>query len=272
MIAIRSMPRVVQIPSSDSSDGLEGFDIPCDNLRSDSSESESGRNRNFNQRMSNGVTESLSSHLNYAVNYSLYNITYNDTEGDPYCLICIIDGRERKFKKDARVWLHKTSDKKKRLEHGNCYSSITLKNRVAGNRNRELESVREQIRKLDSEYFINKYKQEIENDVKSELSSLADSEAELVYSEDSSSGIDQAPADINDAHADVTNTSSATKTVRFDNTVDVSNDYQVTAESSSSDDNCVHTVGSRSTVSYRSLISEGITEIQFFFSLKCIVQ
>ncbi|KAL4228188.1 hypothetical protein ACF0H5_013622 [Mactra antiquata] len=244
------MPRVVQIQSSDSSDAVEDIGKLRYQYLSDSSDNDTDLNKNYNQRMASGVglNDSLTSYLKFAVNYSLYNVTYNDSDDDPYCLTCIIDGEEKRFKKDARVWLHKSSDRKRKLDC-DTLNTETSTNKSSKTEYRELDLLREQIeqiKKLDSENCVKIYRPSNYTDLKSELSSLADSDAELLYSEESSSDTEQ-----------VTKDSATTKTVRFDKTLDTSNDYRVQHSiSSSSDEHDTHTVGSRSTVSYRSLLSE----------------
>lgn len=121
------MPRVVQMKSNH--DVERDSDTPC----VDSSDSVDGtlskHDKAYNQRIRN-APEPIAGDIRFAVDYSLYNVIYSESENDPYCLTCIRDGNEMKFKKDSRTWLHKSSERKRKtnLENRNDDSAMEHKN------------------------------------------------------------------------------------------------------------------------------------------------
>ncbi|KAH3869578.1 uncharacterized protein LOC127868072 [Dreissena polymorpha] len=187
------MPRVIQVNSSSNLNanprGEEeaGFDL------NENSE-ENGLNQNDNQQ-AKADDETFSNYLPFSVNYALYNVTYSPSEDTPYCLKCEIGGRVVRFKKDARVWLHKSSDRKRKLEVQNLRTEATAKH-IKGSANlntvddESIEDMKQRLGKIQ-QYFqsycatYNGYRNNAA-DVDSDLSSLGDSDADLAYSEASS--------------------------------------------------------------------------------------
>lgn len=47
-------------------------------------------------------------------NNIVHHVTFSSSLDDAYCLTCTCNGEEKKFKKDARTWLHKSSDRKRK--------------------------------------------------------------------------------------------------------------------------------------------------------------
>lgn len=175
------MPRVVQVASSESHEVNHRV---SNTYSADTSDSDDALNRNYNQRV-NFVPEPITTYLRFPVNYSLYNVTYMDSENDPYCLRCVIDGQVKKFKKDARVWLHKSSERKRKYSEG-ATRNDKVENSVTANKNLKMDSDGHQTKPGDGAYRSIMYNTGVGNDLLSDISSLADSDADLTYSEESS--------------------------------------------------------------------------------------
>ncbi|XP_060571259.1 uncharacterized protein LOC132729503 [Ruditapes philippinarum] len=221
------MPRVVQVPSEDT-----GVNV----CNADSSENEDTVNRNFNQTI-NFSQESVTTYIRFPINYSLYNVTYFESENDPYCLRCVIGGRVKKFKKDARTWLHKSSDRKRKMgEETSPRYGINASNATA-NKNLKLVSEAQQIISCGGTYRFTTYKTDAGNDVLSDISSLGDSEADLTYSEESSPSLTSETRE------------KYQKSVRFDH--NINERYRTDALSSDSDES-VNVVGK--TTSSRNIV------------------
>jgi hypothetical protein len=224
------MPRVVQVPSEDT-----GVNV----CNADSSENEDTVNRNFNQTI-NFSQESVTTYIRFPINYSLYNVTYFESENDPYCLRCVIGGRVKKFKKDARTWLHKSSDRKRKMgEETSPRYGINASNATA-NKNLKLVSDTQQIISCGGTYRSNPFNTDAGNDVLSEISSLGDSEADLTYSEESSPSLTGETRE------------KYQKSVRFDH--NINERYRTDALSSDSDES-VNVVGK--TTSSRNIVFQG---------------
>ena len=205
MRTVTSMPRVVQVNSSSNlNENTRGNDVG-ERMGVLLEENESNVNRNYNQKESESLTT-----LRFNVNYGLYNVVYNPSEDDVYCLKCNIDGRDVKFKKDARVWLHKSNDLKRKFEEKEKEESeAKSSNKIA---REDCVLVANQIAKIPTKQFdnsvnkedgcakkmdrIQQYFQNVfsgygsyrrSKEVDSPISSLGDSEADLTYSEEESS-------------------------------------------------------------------------------------
>ncbi|XP_045215565.2 uncharacterized protein LOC123565854 [Mercenaria mercenaria] len=228
------MPRVVQVPSSET----EEVNV----YNADSSESEDTVNRNFNQTV-NSVSELVSSYMRFPINYSLYNVTYLDSESDPYCLRCVIDGQVKKFKKDARTWLHKSSDRKRKIGDEAIRSANIDENGTAC-KNLKMVSDATQLIACGGTYRSGPYNTDVNNDLLSEISSLGDSDADLTYSEESSPSLDSETRD------------KYQKSVRFDDTVNTG--YRIHALSSGSDES-LNAAGK--TISSRNIVFQDESEL-----------
>lgn len=230
------MPRVVQVPSSETEE--------VNLYNADSSENEDTANRNFNQTVNSGQ-ERVATYMRFPINYALYNVTYLDSENDPYCLRCVIGGRVKKFKKDARTWLHKSSDKKMKMDDESRYPRNV--GNAAATKNMRLASDAQEFIACGGAYRSNTYNTDIGNDVLSEISSLGDSEADLTYSEESSPSLS---SETREKHQ---------KCVRFDHNIHAR--YRSQSISSDSDES-VNAVGK--TTSSRNIVFQGMCTSFFF--------
>lgn len=198
------MPRVVQVTNSTgnlnlnvrSSGGVES-------VVTVEEENENDVNRNYNQKES-GLSDS-STTLRFNINYDLYNVTYSPEEDEVYCLKCRIGGQEVRFKKDARVWLHKSNELKRKLEEleqtefqeksstkttkGNEAVSPVSPTTESGDKStdesRKLARTEKYFQNIRQGYGTYRHSKDLDSDI----SSLADSEADLTYSEESSPSV-----------------------------------------------------------------------------------
>ena len=185
------MPRVVQVNSSNK---LDANGRGGDGAEHDENDTE-GLNKNHNQQEED-YQDAVSEYLHFPVDYDTYNVQYCPSDNDPYCLRCDVGGEIVKFKKDARVWLHKSSDKKRdRPENRRADSRVTTREKSSfPNSHKDDQDVsgvelKRRLGKIQV-YFENVCKSygdyRTAANVESDISSLGDSEADLTYSEESS--------------------------------------------------------------------------------------
>lgn len=216
------MPRVIQVESSHGVDSISN--MPYVNS---SDRDHDALSKYYNQRIKN-APEPIAGHMRFAVNYTLYNVTYSESDNDPYCLKCIRDGQEIKFKKDARTWLHKSSERKRRRDDENRSDDTA-----------EIKNSKLELHNLDangkgshnvtySDIQSNFPKPDVLRS-KTELIVCAHSDADLTSSEESSTPLcGTSRDDLNTVNATIT------KDVRFDDSTYTG--YRVHTVSSCSDE------------------------------------
>ncbi|WAQ97004.1 hypothetical protein MAR_029694 [Mya arenaria] len=184
------MPRVVQV-SSTSNLNVNTRDRE---QAEDFTDADDGFNKNHNQQEHCSLSfDALPQYLQFPIDYAAYNVVYCPSDNDPYCLHCEVGGEVVKYKKDARIWLHKSSDNNRIHASKNTNTPETRK-ATANEDDSNYDDIKRRLGKIQH-YFQNvcasnvgythgPYRTAVGID--SDISSLGDSDADLTYSEESS--------------------------------------------------------------------------------------
>ena len=156
-----------------------------------------------------------------------------EDEENPYSLRCVVDGKVKLFKKDSRVWLHKSSNKGKRKTTDDQRRNTDVPPLKIGKLDTEQVSKTEQTEKscenrnehsnvVYSLGSYNLYRSTV-SEVHSELSSLGESEADLTYSEETTPS--NSPSRTEDCKTDMGSDSGHSTDTNCTQSIDRLNDF-----------------------------------------------